>query len=179
MPVRASQQSDTDSADKIRRAGSDEIIVPAAVAQKMGLQVIAVAERVRPLQISPLQGVLAVDSEHLSRVRSRFTGEVVSIGPEQPANGSAGLLVPAPRVGDAIRKGDLLAVVLSKDLGEKKSELVDLPRSSERMRPSYFDFAMVRPMEAFRLARCGMRSEPSRPIEWPLLAPNELSAPGD
>jgi len=36
------------------------------------------------------------------------------------------LLVPAPRVGDAIRKGDLLAVVLSKDLGEKKSELVDL-----------------------------------------------------
>jgi cobalt-zinc-cadmium efflux system membrane fusion protein len=123
---RANQQSDADTADKIRRTGSDEIIVPPSVAQKMGLQVIEVAERVRPLQISPLQGVLAVDTEHLPRVRSRFAGEVVSIGPEKPVNASAGLLAPAPRVGDTVRKGDLLAVVLSKDLGEKKSELVDL-----------------------------------------------------
>jgi cobalt-zinc-cadmium efflux system membrane fusion protein len=57
----------------------------------------------------------------LARVHSRFAGEVVEIGHPVDRPDSTTAL----RVGDHVRQGDLLAVVWSKDLGEKKSELVD------------------------------------------------------
>src|SRR5262249_36391725 len=64
-----------------------------------------------------LPGTLLLAPDRLARVRSRFAGEVTEIGTLTAGR-------PA-RLGDPVRKGQLLAVVWSKDLGEKKSELVD------------------------------------------------------
>jgi cobalt-zinc-cadmium efflux system membrane fusion protein len=72
-----------------------------------------------------LLGSLNNDPNHMSRLRSRFSGEVVAIGPATPsASGKVGESRPL-RVGDHVKEGQLLAVVWSKDLGEKKSDLVD------------------------------------------------------
>jgi cobalt-zinc-cadmium efflux system membrane fusion protein len=64
--------------------------------------------RGRTLQLS---GSTALDPAHLQRVRSRVAGEVVEIGKVRP--------------GDKVKKNDLLAVVVSKDLAAKKADLVD------------------------------------------------------
>jgi len=68
---------------------------------------------------------LAVDAEHLVRVRARFAGEVISLGADSNPTSALSSFTPPPSAGDRVHKGDLLAVVVSKDLGEKKSELVD------------------------------------------------------
>lgn len=75
-----------------------------------------------------LTGSLSFDPSYMVRVRSRFAGEVIdpgyANGPRTPSasfpTGAASL-----RPGDRVEKGQLLAVVWSKELGEKKSELVD------------------------------------------------------
>jgi cobalt-zinc-cadmium efflux system membrane fusion protein len=75
-----------------------------------------------------LTGSLLIDSNRLAYVHSRFTGEVVSIGTiaAEPHEFSPQHEPTRPiRVGDAVKKGQLLAVVWSKEVGEKKSDLVD------------------------------------------------------
>jgi cobalt-zinc-cadmium efflux system membrane fusion protein len=116
----------------IRRAGKDGVLVPEAIARNMGLKTAEVSAAVRPIPLPPLQGVLALDTDRLSRVHTRFAGEVAALGTREeaaePSLSTEPAAAPAPRpvrVGDPVRKGDLLAVVWSKDLGEKKSELVD------------------------------------------------------
>jgi len=124
---RANQPGDNDNSEKLRRDERESVIVPPGMIRKMGLGVATIAERVRPVRLPPLQGVLAVDAEHLARVRARFAGEVVSIGPDAETSASvlSSFTLPRPCVGNTVQKGELLAVVVSKDLGEKKSELVD------------------------------------------------------
>ncbi len=114
-------QSDTTQAGKVKRFGPDGIVLPADTATKMGLKVAVVLLPTRPIRLPPFQGNLALDNERLSRVRSRFPGEVMEIG--RRAEGST--FSAAFQVGDRVRNGDLLAVVWSKDLGEKKNELLD------------------------------------------------------
>lgn len=73
-----------------------------------------------------LLGSLFIDPGHMVRVRSRFPGEVVSIGPASLSeNEKAGEKPRSLRVGDRVSQGQLLAVVWSKNLGETKSDLVD------------------------------------------------------
>src|SRR5207248_642486 len=64
-----------------------------------------------------------------ARVHARFAGEVVEIGSAVDAEGertpSGPTLTRPLRYGDHVEKGQLLAIVWSKDLGEKKSELID------------------------------------------------------
>ena len=64
-----------------------------------------------------LSGTLMLDSDRLSHVRARFAGEIVDWG-----DGDAKSPLD---FGQRVRKGQLLAVIWSRDLGEKKSELVD------------------------------------------------------
>lgn len=76
-----------------------------------------------------LPGSVAIDPNRMVRVHSRFAGEVASIGqvPDQPTD-SEGLAhggMRPLRYGDHVVKGQVLAIVWSKDIGEKKSELVD------------------------------------------------------
>jgi cobalt-zinc-cadmium efflux system membrane fusion protein len=68
----------------------------------------------RPLTVT---GTLAFDPDALARVQSRFPGEVVALGP--------GTTKGQWRYGMRVKEGELLAVVWSKELGEKKSDLVD------------------------------------------------------
>jgi len=108
--------------EKLRRDGPDAVVVPAVMAERMGLKTTPAAEPTRPVRLPAFQGTLALDAERSARVHSRFPGEVVSVEP--PADPNLPSSRPV-RVGDRVRKGDVLAVVWSKDLGEKKSELVD------------------------------------------------------
>src|SRR5262249_18318213 len=87
--------------------------------------------------LPPQIGTLGYDNERWAVIRSRFPGELVEITqfPAAKAELSAApwpptseLLLKKSRpleVGDRVKKGDLLAVVWSKELGEKKGALVD------------------------------------------------------
>lgn len=121
----------TAEAEKVERLDRDTLFVPAAVARNVGLRTAVVAPRSRPLPFPPLHGTLALDSNRLARVHARFAGEVVSLGRTKAVVEPSVTSQPSPTaerpvaVGDRVKAGDLLAVVWSKDLGEKKSELAD------------------------------------------------------
>lgn len=122
------EKEKVEKADKVARVGADRVTVPRAMATRMGLQT-GVAERPsRPIPLPPFQGNLACDTNAMQRVHSRFAGEVMELGTVAEPSGlgreSAPIRRPL-RVGDPVAAGQLLAVVWSKDLGEKKSELVD------------------------------------------------------
>ncbi len=82
-------------------------------------------------EILRLEGSLYLDANRLVHVPSRFAGDVIELG-RIDAPASDQILTSEMRTvsrpvsfGDFIRKGQLLAVIWSKELGEKKSELVE------------------------------------------------------
>lgn len=113
---------------RIERVEADTLTVPADVAWSLGIRTAEATAAVRPRPLPSLMGCLAVDNDRLVRVHSRFAGEMMALG--TLAKGETAVFVedgPSRmlRVGDRVEEGQLLAVVWSKDLGEKKSELVD------------------------------------------------------
>ena len=79
-----------------------------------------------------LTGSLFLDSSHLAVVHTRFPGEIVKVGeiPETDAHGDPVIVNGKPkmrqiRAGDHVTKGQLIAVVWSKEIGETKSDLVE------------------------------------------------------
>ncbi|MBI1916446.1 MAG: efflux RND transporter periplasmic adaptor subunit [Planctomycetes bacterium] len=114
---------------RLKRLAEDTLLVPPEVQPALGLRTVAVVAATRPRALPSLTGTLALDTNRLVRIHSRFPGEVVQLGTTAEYDPSAGG-GPASsgrtlRYGDSVHKGQLLAVVWSKDLGEKKSELVD------------------------------------------------------
>ena len=112
----------------------NSLLVPEEVQKSLGIRKgnadqVAVAEqptRTRPLV---MPGSTALDPARLIRVRVRFApAEVVEIGKIDDPHASPGN-VPPPRrdlqAGDPVKKGDLLAVLFSVDLGNKKNDLFD------------------------------------------------------
>jgi cobalt-zinc-cadmium efflux system membrane fusion protein len=110
--------------DNVRRAlgirkGTTELIAPAKE-----------PTRTRPLV---MPGSTALDPTRLMRIRARFapspsSAEVVQIGQvaEDPRrNPGQPTAFRELRSGDKVRKGDLLAVFYSVDVGNKKNDLVD------------------------------------------------------
>lgn len=101
--------------------------IPPDVVKALGIATAAVAvpEHARSLVLS---GSLALDTNRLAHVHTRFQGEVVELGtiadPARGTNGGHAATRPL-RFGDAVEKGEILAVLWSSDLGEKKSEYVD------------------------------------------------------
>ncbi len=117
------------------------------VANSLGIKDQTIVQVIAPKNLRalpPQMGHLAYDNDRLFAVQSRFAGEVSEImeaPPDQrgsmPLHPSAKLpksqeiLIPpkdGPRwftVGDRVKKGDLLAIVWSKDLGDKKAALID------------------------------------------------------
>lgn len=67
-----------------------------------------------------LPGTLSVDPQRIVRIHSRFGGEIISIGDTDESGKKRQL-----RYGDRVEKGQLLTVVWSKEIGEKKAELID------------------------------------------------------
>jgi cobalt-zinc-cadmium efflux system membrane fusion protein len=75
------------------------------------------APRTAPLR---LYGSLYLEGSRLVHVQTRFTGQAVEVG-ETNDNGEQRALRP----GDKVEKGQVLAKLWSKEVGEKKSDLVD------------------------------------------------------
>lgn len=106
-------------------SGQEEAIeLPRAVVERLGVTTEPVQTAVTPRSLE-LAGSLSFDPNYLGRVQARFPGEVVALGTVHGHASSDYPDEPTLRYGDSVKKGQLLAVVLSKDLGEKKSELVD------------------------------------------------------
>ncbi|HEY2415384.1 MAG TPA: efflux RND transporter periplasmic adaptor subunit [Pirellulaceae bacterium] len=99
-------------------ADGNSLTVPVEATTVLGIKV-EPAKAIELPQSLELTGTLTLDSTRLQEVRSRFAGEVVEIG--KTADGSRTL-----QFGDRVEKEQLMAVVWSRELGEKKSELVDV-----------------------------------------------------
>lgn len=85
----------------------------------LGVRVAEVSAETPP-RVVRLPGTLAIDPNRLVHAHSRFPGELVAVG-QVKDNGQARPL----RYGDRVARGDMLATLWSKEIGEKKSELVD------------------------------------------------------
>ena len=115
-------------APRVERVSADTLSVPAEVAKSLGVRTQEAKAADRPRPLPAFQGSLAIDSNRLARIHSRLAGEVVALGTpeggesERPTGGAGPRSL---RAGDAVAAGQLLAVLWSKELGEKKSELVD------------------------------------------------------
>ncbi len=117
---------------KLSAADPEALVVPAEIRGSFGIQTEAVKTAL-PSEPLNLDGTLMVDIERMVHVHSRFAGDVVALGEveETPEIMDGQVLEPGGdytrpiRFGDFVKKGQLLAVIWSKDLGEKKSELVD------------------------------------------------------
>ncbi len=77
--------------------------------QALGIETTAVQSSSRP-QALRMPATTALDPDALAHVHARFAGEVVAV---------------KAALGGHVQKGDPLAVLWCKDLGEKKSELID------------------------------------------------------
>src|SRR2546421_3293124 len=99
--------------------------VPADVVQSLGVKTAPVKPASESRRLAPLNGSLALDPDRLAHVHARFAGEVVEVATltnpgDQDAPISASETMRSLRFGDRVQEGQLLAVVWSKDLGEKK-----------------------------------------------------------
>lgn len=109
-------------------AGRDDVVVvPEDVARALGIRTadVRAPSELRKLSLS---GSLALDANRLARVHPRFDGEVVEIGTVvEPDSRRGSVETPSRpiRFGDEIKEGQVLAVLWSTALGEKKSEYVD------------------------------------------------------
>jgi cobalt-zinc-cadmium efflux system membrane fusion protein len=114
------------------------LTVPGDVRKALGIRkgnkdLLAVAQK--PAQMRPLAmpGSTALDPTQLHRIRARFapspsSAEVVEIGkvPEdRRQTGVIETIFREIRSGDRVKKGDLLAVFHSVDVGNKKNDLID------------------------------------------------------
>jgi cobalt-zinc-cadmium efflux system membrane fusion protein len=120
----------TPAAAKPVRTGPNSLEIPADVVKSLDVHTAVAVAATRPRPLAPFPGILNLDIDLSARVHTRFAGEIVALG--VPNNGETtdlpqpGSSAPKPlSVGDSVHKGQLLAVVWSKDLGEKKSELID------------------------------------------------------
>ncbi|MCE9603330.1 MAG: efflux RND transporter periplasmic adaptor subunit [Planctomycetia bacterium] len=91
-------------------------------ARLLGVRVAEVRRATEPQPLN-LPGTLFLDPNRLIHVHSRFGGEAISIGKIDDGKGKG--VARSLQYGDRVKKGQLLAVVWSKEIGEKKSELMD------------------------------------------------------
>ncbi len=106
----------------------DVLALPAEVVATLGVRTESIQAAPPPPPLR-LDARLWPDTNRLTRVHTRFPGEVVELGnvegfSEDPTAEAPQRCIRALRNGDKVTKGQLLAVVWSTALGEKKSELV-------------------------------------------------------
>ncbi len=116
-PAEPSSAESPASSTELAPGQSGAIRLASGVAERLGVRTTDVQAADQPIVVE-LPGTLSFDADRLSHVHARFAGEVVETG-----------AVPGgPRsldFGASVHKGQLLAVIWSRELGEKKSELVD------------------------------------------------------
>lgn len=101
---------------------TETVEFPGDAFTKMGYR-LSTVEAAPPPPPLRLQGRVELDPNTLLRIKARFPGEVVEIA--QHETGVPGGAKRPLQYGDRVRKGQKLAVIRSKEVGEKKSELVD------------------------------------------------------
>jgi cobalt-zinc-cadmium efflux system membrane fusion protein len=101
---------------KLVAGRNDAVQLPLDGAERTGIETASVCPSSEGIAIE-LAGTLIFDDSRLSHVHARFPGEIVSWGSDTR--------VSSVSLGEKVRAGQLLAVIWSRDLGEKKSELVD------------------------------------------------------
>ncbi len=116
-PAEPSSAESSASSTELVSGQSSAIRLASGVAERLGVRTTEVQRADKPI-IVELPGTLSFDADRLSHVHARFAGEVVEMGVVQ--GGSRPL-----DFGASVHKGQLLAVIWSRELGEKKSELVD------------------------------------------------------
>ncbi len=95
------------------------------VAAGLGVRTTTV-DRPATMETLTLSGALNFDPEYLTHVHPLFSGEVVEVGPYEPEQPTSPGDEKRPlRFGDRVRQDQLLAILWSKDLGEKKNDLVE------------------------------------------------------
>lgn len=112
----------------IARVAADSIRVGPDVMQSLAVKTAEAKAAEHPRPLPPLPGTLAINNARQARVHSPFAGVVVALGTVGKGETDDPTDPAGPRAltnGDAVEANQLLAVVWSKDLGEKKSELVD------------------------------------------------------
>jgi cobalt-zinc-cadmium efflux system membrane fusion protein len=85
--------------------------LPLGEVTRLGVRVVETKARKVPPRRLELSGSLAIPPASLARIHSRLPGEVIEVA--------------SLHVGDKVKKGQILAVLWSKDLSEKKSDLID------------------------------------------------------
>jgi cobalt-zinc-cadmium efflux system membrane fusion protein len=98
---------------------ADVLVLPDDVVRSLGVQTTRVVSNHQPRPLR-MPGSLMLDSNRMARIHSRFEGHVMSLGMTGAGQGSRPL-----QFGDAVKKDQVLAVVWSKEIGQKKSELLD------------------------------------------------------
>lgn len=102
------------------------ILLPEDVAKKLGIETVTAqkATSTRPLAFD---GYLGYDPNQTVTINTLFTGQIEKlIDYPDPAASLSGETVERPvQFKDTVKKNQVLAVLYSKDLGEKKSELVN------------------------------------------------------
>jgi cobalt-zinc-cadmium efflux system membrane fusion protein len=128
------------SAEKKLRKGADEVTEAAELwrdannncglrlteeaVKGLGVAPVAAKKANQPRPLPPQIGTLNYDNDRLFSIRSRFPGEVAEI--KQIEEDTTGSPTRRPlRFGDKVQQGETLAVLWSRDLGEKKAALVD------------------------------------------------------
>lgn len=104
-------------APQISFAAPDTLNVPEATVRTMRLLVRPAHAASHPSMLK-LSGRLMLDPNELVHVNTRFPGEVIKVGMMPGRNRQL-------RAGDPVKAGQLLAIIWSKEIGEKKSDLVD------------------------------------------------------
>jgi membrane fusion protein, heavy metal efflux system len=105
------------SAPELAAREKDALTLTADVSKRLAVRTEPVRSSSAPATLD-LSGSLILDADHLAHVHARFPGEVVELGLGDGRSRAVGF-------GQRVRKGQLLAVIWSQDLGEKKSELID------------------------------------------------------
>ena len=111
--------------------GSAEAVEPTfidvlpEVVELTGIRTAAATLPSQPRELN-LSGELSIDPNRLVHVHARFPGQVVELATVEEQNAISGSLKVRRVVSfmDHVTKGDRLGVLWSKELGEKKSELV-------------------------------------------------------
>jgi len=109
------------------RAGGGYLELTPKQVKLNGLRTAAVTAPTRPRTLT-LRGNLMIDPARLVHVHARFPGQIVELAMKEEPNPSYPEGPPRRRpVGwmDDVEKDQMMAVVLSRELGEKKSELMD------------------------------------------------------
>lgn len=128
IPPGATPSPTTGMGVKLDPAAPGSVEVTPVVAESLNVQLgnLVVAPETESLSLT---GSLFIDSDRLAYVHSRFTGEMVDLGTVTDRTETAD---PAGereqrhlRAGDRVKAGQMLAVIWSREIGEKKSDLVD------------------------------------------------------